>query len=120
MDDRLEELFLINNEATEERYALEKFIEFVGDGHDVLTAPFLDGIKTLPVWRYYKVDDGEKDIDLISYDAYGTLFYAWLIQFYNDTVEETFEEGTVLKLFNEQELEELYQNISTGELEQIS
>lgn len=120
MDDRLDDLFLMSDDATEERYALEKFVEFKGDGHDVLISPFLDGLKKLPVWRYYRVDDGEKDIDMISYDAYGTLFYSWMIQFYNDTIDETFDEGTVLGLFSEQDLEELYKNVSAGELEQIS
>lgn len=120
MDDRLEGLFLIDDASSEERYALEKIIAFKGDGHDVLVSPFLDGLKKLPVWRYYRVDDGEKDIDMISYDAYGTLFYAWLIQYYNDTIDEVFQEGTVLSLFNETDLEELYRNISAGELEDIS
>lgn len=120
MDERLEDLFLISNEATEERYALEKFMQFKGDAYDVLCSPFLDGLIKLPVWRYYRVDDGEKDIDMISYDAYGTLFYAWLIQYYNDTIDETFPEGTILNLFDENDLEELYKNISAGDLEDIS
>lgn len=120
MDERLENVFLIGDEATEERYALEKFFAFKGDGHDVLCSPFLDGLRKLPVWRYYKVDNGEKDIDLISWDAYGTLFYSWLIQYYNDTIDEVFPEGTILSLFDEGDLEELYKNISNGELEDIS
>lgn len=120
MDNRLENVFLISDIATEERYSIEKFLEFKVDSYDVLCAPFLDGLRKLPVWRYYKVDEGAKDIDLISYDVYDTLFYGWMIQYYNDTNEEVFPDGTILKLFSVIDLEELYKNISNGDLEQIS
>lgn len=120
MDDRLKKVFLISSEATEERYALEKFLEFKGDTYDVLCSPFLDGLRKLPVWRYYKVEDGARDIDMIAYEVYGSLFYAWLIQYYNDTSEEVFSDDTILNLFSETDLEELYKNISNGDLEQIS
>ena len=120
MDAGIENVFLINSGTFDEQYDIGKFIEFKGDVYDVLVSPFLDGIKKLPVWRYYKVEDGEKDIDLISFDVYGTLFYGWIIQYYNDTTEEVFKEGDILNLFNESDLEELYKNISNGNLEQIS
>lgn len=120
MDDRIQDLFLISTNASDERFSPEKFMEFKGDSYDMLCSPFLDGLRQLPVWRYYKVDEGARDIDLIAYQVYGNLFYGWLIQFYNDTIEETFKDGTILNLFSEEDLEELYQNISNGNLEQIS
>ena len=120
MDDRLKDLFLISTDATDERFSPDKFFEFKGDAYDMLISPFLDGLRKLPVWRYYKVDEGARDIDLIAYQVYGNLFYGWLIQYYNDTIEETFPDGTILNLFSESDLEELYKNIANGNLEQIS
>ena len=119
-DSRLENVFTIDADyETEERYDLGKFIQFKGDVHDVLCCPFLMGLKKLPLWRYYRVDDGEKDIDLISDDAYGTLFYSFLIQYYNDTFEEEFPEGTVLKLFSIEDLEQLYADLSDKNFDRI-
>ena len=119
MDIRLADVFLIGPDVSDEKYAMEKFFDFKGDVHDVLVSPFLDGLKKLPVWRYYKVER-ERDIDQISFEVYGTLFYAWMIQYFNDTVDEVFPDGTILNLFNENDLEELYKNIANGDLEQIS
>lgn len=116
MEDVFENLFTINEYSSEERYDLTKFFEFKNDVHDVLCSPFLMGLKKLPVWRYYRVDDGYKDIDMISYDAYGTLWYSYLIQIYNDTVDEVFEEGTVLNLFSASDLEELYAKVADKDL----
>lgn len=120
MDNRIENLFLISTEPVNNKYDLEKFLEFKVDTYDVLCSPFLDGLKKLPVWRYYKVEEGFREIDQIAYQVYGNLFYAWLIQYYNDTIEEVFPDGTILNLFSEFDLEELYSNISNGNLEQIS
>ena len=78
------------------------------DTYDVLNSPFLLGLNELPVWRYYRVNEGFKDIDLISQDAYGTPVYSSLIQIYNGVIDETFPEDTVLKLFNVDALEQLY------------
>lgn len=120
MDKRLENVFLISQEPADEKYSLEKFLEFKGDTYDVLCSPFIDGLRKLPVWRYYKVDHRHRDIDIISYEIYGSLFYSWLIQCYNDTIDEVFPDGTILNLFSISDLEELYKNISNGDLEQVS
>ena len=120
MDDRLKDLFLISMTATDDQYSPDKFFEFKGDAYDVVLSPFLDGLKKLPVWRYYKVDEGARDIDLIAYQVYDNLFYGWLIQYYNNTIEETFPDGTILNLFSPYDLDELYKNIANGNLEQIS
>lgn len=113
-------LFITANYASEERYDLAKFMEFKGDSYDALNCPFLIGLKKLPVWRYYRVDEGYKDIDLIAHDAYGSMFYAYLIQFYNDTIEETFSEETVLKLFNIEDLDDLYNDLQNNNLSGLS
>lgn len=110
----------MSSTPVEDKYDLEKFLEFKGDTYDVLCSPFLDGLRRLPVWRYYKVEEGFREIDQIAYHVYGNLFYAWLIQYYNDTIEEVFSDGTILNLFSSIDLEELYKNISNGDLEQIS
>lgn len=120
MADSLQGLFITADYASEERYDLAKFLDFKGDGYDALNSPFLLGLKKLSLWRYYKVDEGYKDIDLIAYDAYGSMFYAFLIQFYNDTIDEVFPEGTVLNLFNIEDLEDLYNNLLNNNLSGLS
>lgn len=118
-DERYNNLFTINEYSSEERYDLAKFFEFKGDVYDVLNSPFIMGVQKLPVWRYYKVDDGYKEIDQISFDAYGTLWYAPLIQIYNGTNEEVFSEGTILNLFNIADLENLYVQIADKDLSSL-
>lgn len=105
------ELFTINEVGSDERYDLAKFMPWKEDTFDALNAPFLDGLMQLPVWRYYRVNDGYKDIDLIAQDAYSTPTYSSLIQIYNSTVSEFFPEGTVLKLFSVDDLEQLYSDM---------
>lgn len=106
--DVFDSLFTIADITTDERYDLAKFMPWKEDTFDVLNAPFLTGLSELPVWRYYRINEGFKDIDLISQDAYGTPVYSSLIQIYNGTTEETFPEDTVLKLFDVESLEQLY------------
>lgn len=105
------DLFTVAEGTSEERYDLAKLMPFVEDTYDVLNSPILLALPHLPLWRYYKVDEGYKDIDLIAEDAYGSIFYASLVQIYNGTNLEVFEEGTVLKLFNVADLEALYANV---------
>lgn len=118
-DDRFEDVFALAEYTSEEKYDLAKFLEFKGDCYDALCSPFLFALKDLPVWRYYRVNDGYKDIDLISYDAYETLWYAPLIQLYNGVFDEVFEEDTVLLLPSADDLEELYTKLSDKDLEDI-
>ena len=106
--DVFDNLFTIADVTTDERYDLAKFMPWKEDTFDVLNAPFLTGLSELPVWRYYRINEGFKDIDLISQDAYGTPVYSSLIQIYNGTTEEIFPEDTVLKLFDVESLEQLY------------
>lgn len=119
MSNRFKGVFTTNDFTSEERYDFSKIIRYTENGYDALNSPLLFGLKSLPVWRYYRVDEGYKDIDLISYDAYGTLFYSYLIQIYNDTIEETFPEGTVLNLFSIEDLEVLYGKVMNGKLDEI-
>jgi hypothetical protein len=119
MDERFKDLFKLADYASEERYDLAKFMPYKEDTFDVLNSPFLLGLKNLPLWRYYRCESGSKDIDLISYDAYGTLFYGYLIQYYNDTTKEIFDETDVLKLFSIEDLEDLYNKVSNGDITSI-
>lgn len=113
------ELFTVADVTTEERYDLAKFMPWKEDTYDVLNAPFLNGLNELPVWRYYRVNEGFKDIDLISQDAYGTPVYSSLIQMYNGVIDETFPEDTVLKLFDVDALEQLYADMVDKNMETL-
>ena len=81
--------------------------------YDVLDSPFLALLSQLPVVEYYNVDNGYKDVDLISSEKYGEPFLAYLIQFYNNDFRETFPEGTILKLFSIEDLNDIYYTLST-------
>lgn len=110
-NDMYDGLFTMGDISTSERYDLGKLMPWKEDTYDVLNSPFLLGLMNLPLWRYYKVNDGFKEIDLISSDAYSTSVYSSLIQIYNGTTEEVFPEYTVLKLFSVDDLEQLYADV---------
>ena len=105
--------FYMRNYQSEEKFDISKFMNFENDVYDVLNSPFLAQISQLPTVEYYKVDNGFKEIDLISSEKYGTPFFAYLIQFYNNDFRETFPEGTVLNLFSLEDLNSIYYNLST-------
>lgn len=119
-DSKFDGLFVMSNYSSEERYDMAKFMEYKGDTYDVLNSPFLIGLKKLPVFSYYRCAEGYKDIDLISFDAYGTYFYSYLIQYYNDTIAETFDEETVLYLFDIEALEDMYAQLSDNNLTMLT
>lgn len=98
--------------TSEEKYDISKFMNFENDVYDVINSPFLTQIHQLPVVRYYNVDEGFKEIDLIATDAYQDQFLAYLIQFYNDDFRDTFPEGTVLRLFSLDDLNQIYTELS--------
>ena len=104
--------FYMRNYTSDEKFDIAKFMNFENDVFDVLNSPFLAQISQLPVVEYYNVDNGFKDIDLISSEKYGTPFLAYLIQFFNNDFRETFPEGTVLSLFSLENLNEIYHNLS--------
>ena len=113
------ELFTIDEVGSDERYDLAKIMHWKEDTFDALSSPFLNGLIELPVWRYYRVNEGFKDIDLISQDAYQTPLYTSLIQIYNGTTEEVFPEDTVLKLFDVDALEQLYADMVNKDMESL-
>ena len=104
--------FYIREYTSEEIYDIAKFMDFQQDVFDVVGSPFLAQIKQLPTVAYYSVTNGFHDIDLISSEKYGSPFFAYIIQFYNDDFRETFPEGTILKLFDLDDLNDLYNNLS--------
>lgn len=104
--------FYMRDFASEEKYDISKFLNFENDVYDVLNSPFLALLPQLPTTEYYNVDNGYKEVDLISSEKYGEPFLAYLIQFYNNDFRETFPEGTVLRLFSMEDLNELYYKLS--------
>ena len=105
--------FYMRNFTSEEKFDISKFLNFEQDVYDVLNSPFLMQIQQLPTVEYYYVDNGFREIDLISTEKYGDPFFAYLIQFYNNDFRETFPEGSVLRLFSIDALNEIYHNLST-------
>lgn len=110
--------FYMRNFTSEEKFDIGKFMNFENDVYDVLGSPFLAQLSQLPVVQYYNVDDGFKEIDLISSQMYGDPFFAYLIQFYNNDFRETFPEGTVLNLFSVDDLNELYHTLAINSKEE--
>ena len=105
--------FYMRNFTSEEKFDISKFLNFEQDVYDVLNSPFLMQIQQLPTVEYYYVDNGFREIDLIATEKYGDTFFAYLIQFYNNDFRETFPEGSVLRLFSIDALNEIYHNLST-------
>ena len=98
---------------SEEKYDISKFLNFDQGVYDVINSPFLAQIQQLPTTEYYYVDNGFREIDIISTEKYGDPFFAYIIQFYNNDFRETFPEGTVLRLFSIDDLNEIYHNLAT-------
>ena len=104
--------FYMRDFASEEKYDISKFLDFQEDVYDVIGSPFLAQLKQLPTVEYYNVNNGFREIDLISSEKYGTPFFAYMIQFYNNDFREVFPEGTVLNLFSPKDLIDLFNNLS--------
>lgn len=104
--------FYMRDYTSEEKFDISKFLDFKNDVYDVLGSPFLTQVQQLPVVEYYNVNNGFKEIDLISSEKYGSPFFAYIIQFYNNDFRETFPEGTILKLFSPEDLNQIYYNLS--------
>lgn len=109
-------MFTMRTYQSEETYDLAKFINFVDDVYDVINCPFLLKLRELPTNRYYYISQGYRDIDMISQDAYGTPFFAFFIQYYNDTNKIVFDENERLLLFSKEDLIELFHQMSAGEV----
>lgn len=109
-------MFTMRTYQSEETYDLAKFMNFENDVFDVINCPFLLKLKDLPTYRYYKIKDGHKDIDMISQDVYGTPFFTFFIQYYNDTDKIVFDEDDELNMFAPEDLLELFHQISAGEI----
>ena len=106
--------FYMREYSSEEKYDLSKFLNFEEGVYDVINSPFLAQLKQLPTTAYYDVNKGFKEIDMIADHAYGDMFLAYLIQYYNNDFRDTFPEGTKLSLFSLEELETLYYNMTTN------
>lgn len=104
--------FYMQNYKSEEKFDISKFMPFQDGVYDVLDSPFLAQINQLSTVDYYKVNEGYRDIDMIATDYYGDQFLGYLIQFYNGDFRETFPEGTVLRMFSIDDLNELFHQLS--------
>ena len=112
--------FYMRNYSSEEKFDIAKFLNFQEGVYDVIDSPFIAQIQELPPVDYYNVDDGYKDIDMIAEDYYGDQFMSYLIQFYNGDFRDTFPEGTILRMFSLEDLNEIYYSLSaTSNLEAI-
>lgn len=100
-------MFKVRDYSSDEQYDIAKYMDFRGDVYDVINSPFLRGLKELPVEKYYPVESGNEDLDIISSKIYGTAFLAFHIQFYNGLTTDYAEEGEVLKLFSLTDLNSL-------------
>lgn len=109
-------MFTMRAYQSDETYDLAKFINFEEDVFDVINCPFLIKLKELPTYRYYKISEGYKDIDMISQDVYETPFFTFFIQYYNDTDKIVFDEDEQLRLFSPEDLIELFHQMSAGEI----
>ena len=106
--------FYMNDYKSDEKFDISKFMNYKEGVYDVLDSPFLNQLNQLPTVSYYEVNEGSKEVDLIASEVYGDFSYAYLIQYYNGDVRETFPEGTKLRLFSPSDLEELYHTISAN------
>ena len=104
--------FYMRNYTSEEQFDLAKFLDFQENTFDVINSPFLANLSQLSTVDYYDVNDGYRDIDMIATDYYGDQFLAYLIQFYNNDFRTKFPEGTRLKMFSIEDLNQLYYELS--------
>ena len=117
----------MRNYKSEEKYDISKFLNYDNGTYDCIDSPFITQLQSgaisciqgqiaqlqsLPTVKYYNVNDGFKEIDLIAAQEYGDVFLAYLIQYYNNDFRETFPEGTILNLFSSADLQELYFTLS--------
>lgn len=107
-------MFTTRNYSSEERYDLAKVLNFVDDAYDMLNSPFLNKFKTLPVVGYYSVRDGYKNIDQVSQEVYGSIYYSFYLMYFNDLFSEILPENITLNLFSLTDMDNLYQNINIG------
>ena len=73
--------FYMRNYSSEEKYDISKFLDYVDGIYDTLNSPFIIQLQQLPVVKYYNVNEGFKEVDLIASEIYGDAFFAYLIQY---------------------------------------
>lgn len=106
-------MFNVRDYSSNEQYDIGKYMNFKVDVYDFINSPFLKRLRELPVVKYYPVESGNEDLDIISQKCYGTAFLAFHIQFYNDMERDYAEEGSLLKLFSLGDLNQLCDSLYT-------
>lgn len=102
-------MFYIGDIESEDRYGLQKFLEFNKSGDfATLNSVFLTEMRELPLQSYI-TSKGERP-DLLAYKIYGDTQFAWIIMLYNnciDFTDGTFDVGAQIKYPAIEDLEKL-------------
>lgn len=102
----------IQDYISDEKYDISKFMKYEDGVYDTVGSIFFAKVKLLPTVSYYSVNDGYREVDIIAQKVYGSVFFSYLIQLYNNMFIEVFPEGTILNLFSANDLENLYSQLS--------
>ena len=98
------------------RYGLEKFLDF-SDNYDPITSDFLLSISKIKTVGTYRVEGEDARPDLISYELFNSEQYWWILMFYNGIVRvDALTNGTVLKVPDLDEMEDVYFTLKSREL----
>lgn len=102
-----------------ERYAPPKFMEFVEEGHDILTSFFMLKLDDLKPIGSFVVTTEEGRPDVVSYKLYESTQYWWVILSYNNMVHhDEIVTGVVLKFPSLTDMESLYFQLKALEAQQ--
>ncbi len=113
-------MFFINlDDDSIERYDVTKFMDFVEDGHDIVTSFFMTELRKLLPAGLFTVTIEEKRMDVVSYKIYGDTQYWWLLMVYNSIINfEDAVTGTELKYPELDDLESLFFRLKTLQAQQ--
>ena len=108
-------MFYINNEiASETRYDMSKFMDYIQGCYCILDSYLCTQIKSIPYSGVLTVTSQVGRPDLISYDIYGNTQYWWLIMLYNDiTSPQEITSGKPIAFPSLSAMENLYFTLST-------
>ena len=108
--------YIDNNIETNNRFDINKFVEFNYDNYDVLSSFFLANIQKLPEQGTYKVTNEEKRPELLAYNIYKTpssIQYWWILLWYNSILNvNDLITGVVISYPSLNSLENLYTQAS--------
>lgn len=108
-------MYYINNElASETRYDMSKFMEYVDGCYCILDSYLCSQVKNIPYSGVLTVTSQAGRPDLVSYDIYGSTQYWWVIMLYNDiSSPQDLVVGMPISFPSISSLENLYFTLST-------